>query len=76
MLGFTLEEIKRIFRLRNEGKAACGCVISMAEVTLAETERKLRETRRFAASLRKHLAHWRAMPQRAPADFCKLIETS
>jgi hypothetical protein len=44
-----------------------------------ETERKLRETRGFAASLRKHLTRWKAEANQRgshAADFCKLIEAS
>ncbi len=77
-LGFTLDEIKRIFQLRAEGKPACAHVISIAEATLEETERKLKEMRTFAASLRKQLSRWKdAKPSsRVAADFCKLIESS
>lgn len=60
-------------------KATCRCVVAMAEATLEETERKLRETRRFAASLRKHLTQWKRDANKRgghAADFCKLIETS
>ena len=78
-LGFSLDEVKRILSLRGNGKATCRCVVAMAEATLEETERKLRETRRFAASLRKHLAQWKRDAKKRgghAADFCKLIETS
>lgn len=78
-LGFSLDEIKRILSLRGHGKTTCRCVVAMAEATLEETERKLRETRRFAASLREHLARWKRDANKRgshAADFCKLIETS
>ncbi len=78
-LGFSLDEIKRILSLRGHGKTTCRCVVAMAEATLEETERKLRETRRFAASLRKHLTRWKAEANQRgsyAADFCKLIEAS
>lgn len=78
-LGFTLDEIKRILSLSGHGKTTCRCVVAMAEAALEETERKLRETRRFAVSLRKHLTQWKRDANkrgRHAADFCKLIETS
>jgi DNA-binding transcriptional MerR regulator len=74
----SLDEVKRILSLRGNGKATCRCVVA-AEATLEETERKLRETRRFAASLRKHLTQWKRDAKKRgghAADFCKLIETS
>lgn len=78
-LGFSLDEIKRILSLRGRGQATCRCVVAMAEATLEETERKLRENRRFAASLRKHLTQWKQDANkrgRHAANFCKLIEAS
>jgi len=78
-LGFSLDEIKRILNLRGRGRTTCRCVVAMAEATLEETELKLRESRRFAASLRKHLTQWKRdanKRRRGAADFCKLIEAS
>ena len=71
--------MKRILSLRGNDKATCRCVVAMAEATLEETERKLRDTRRLAASLRKHLTQWKRDAKKRgghAADFCKLIETS
>ena len=77
-LGFTLDEIRQIFQLSAEGSPACPHVISMAEATLAETEKKLAEMRAFAKSLREHLRKWKDPKQtrRVAADFCKLIEST
>lgn len=77
-LGFSLAEIKRILRLRGRSDC-CRSVVSMAEATLEETERKLREIRRFATGLRKNLNLWeRELGRNAKcaADFCRLIEES
>ena len=76
-LGFSLDEIKRILRLRGRGEETCRCVIAMAEATLAETEAKLSDMQSFADALRKNLARWRKAPTKRAhiaADFCKLIE--
>lgn len=75
-LGFSLDEIKRILRLRGRSDC-CRSVVTMAEATLEETERKLREMRRFAAALRKNLAVWQRDLDQNPtcaAEFCRLIE--
>lgn len=81
-LGFSLDEIRRILRLRSQGQPACECVVRMAEATLSETERKLRELQNFAEGLRQNLQHWRQVAGRkghgnnCVAEFCGLIESS
>ena len=77
-LGFSLDEIRRILNLRGQGNETCRCVVSMAEATLAETERKLAELSGFADALRSNLTRWRRAPKGRPiaAEFCKLIETA
>jgi DNA-binding transcriptional MerR regulator len=46
-LGFSLDEIWRIMSLRGQGRETCRCVIAIAEATLAETQTKLKELRKF-----------------------------
>lgn len=78
-LGFTLEEIKRILRLRGRGRETCACVIRMAEASLGDVEAKLGELQAFRDDLARNLARWRRMSgQGAPlvAEFCALIEKS
>lgn len=75
-LGFSLAEIKRILRLRGRSDC-CRSVVAMAAATLEETERKLREMRRFSTALRKNLALWQRDLGKNPtcaAEFCRLIE--
>lgn len=76
-LGFSLDEIRRIMSLRGQGKETCRCVISMAETTLAETETKLKELRKFKDTLATNLTRWKRK-RRGPiaAEFCALIEAS
>ncbi len=77
-LGFSLAEIKRILRRRGRSDC-CRSVVSMAEATLEDTERKLREIRRFATGLRKNLNLWQCELEKDPtcaAEFCRLIEKS
>lgn len=76
-LGFSLAEIKRILSLRGRGAATCRCVIAMAEASLAETERKLRELHAFHERLNQAVVGWRKSAvrrRRCPAEFCDLIE--
>lgn len=78
-LGFTLEEIRRILRLRGHGRETCQCVIRMAEASLGEVETKLRELQAFRDGLAENLARWRRTSGsggRLAAEFCALIETS
>jgi MerR family transcriptional regulator, Zn(II)-responsive regulator of zntA len=78
-LGFSLEEIGRILRMRDQGKPTCDCVVTMAEATLSETERKLRELQTFAEGLRENLDRWRKVTKRGKtlaAEFCALIEST
>src|SRR5882724_8816830 len=76
-LGFSLDEIRRIMNLRGEGKETCRCVISMAEATLAESETKLDELRKFKDTLATNLTRWKRK-RRGPiaAEFCALIESA
>lgn len=76
-LGFTLEEIKRILRLRGHGRETCVCVIRIAEASLSEVEAKLRELQAFRNGLTENLARWRRTSgkgARPAAEFCALIE--
>lgn len=78
-LGFTLEEIRRILRLRGHGRETCQCVIRMAEASLSEVETKLRELQAFRDGLAENLARWRRTSRnggRVAAEFCALIERS
>jgi MerR family transcriptional regulator, copper efflux regulator len=76
-LGFSLDEIRRILSLRGQGRATCRCVLAMAEATLAETETKLKELRKFKDRLATNLTRWKRKG-RGPmaAEFCTLIETA
>ena len=76
-LGFSLDEIRRIMSLRGQGTETCRCVIAMAEATLAETETKLKELRKFNETLATNLTRWKRK-RRGPiaAEFCALIESA
>ena len=77
-LGFSLEEIRRILNLHGNPNETCRCVISMAESTLEETERKAEQLRSFAEQLRTNLERWKKMSprrDRMASEFCALIES-
>lgn len=75
-IGFSLAEIRRILNLRGSGAETCRCVFSIAEATLEETERKIRELTQLRASLQSHLERWKGeLPcEDVAAEFCALIE--
>jgi len=78
-LGFSLEEIKRIMEMRGSGGETCRCVIGIAESTLAELTKKLREMQAFHDRLEHALQGWKknaARRRKCPAEFCDLIEMS
>ena len=76
-LGFSLGEVRRILSLRGHGVETCRCVIAMAETTLSETEKKLRELTKFKNTLATNLKRWKRK-RRGPiaAEFCALIEST
>lgn len=78
-LGFSLDEVGRILRLREQGKPACQAVVAMAEATLAEKEGQLKELETFTRGLRRHVERWRkfsAGGKKCAAEFCELIESA
>lgn len=77
-IGFSLAEIRRILNLRGSGEETCRCVFSIAEATLEETERKIRELTQLRDSLHSHLTRWKGeLPCKdVAAEFCALIENT
>ena len=75
-LGFSLDEIKRILRLRQQGSCPCGEVVRMLEEHLRETEEQIRHLQRFRRELASTLDDWKNSGDKAvPGDvICGLIE--
>jgi DNA-binding transcriptional MerR regulator len=75
-LGFSLEEIRDILRMRGRGQCPCGKVISLAERHLQSVESQIRRLEDFRRELSKALKQWmRSGARQVSADaFCVLIE--
>lgn len=75
-LGFSLDEIRRILRLRQQGSCPCGEVVAMLEKHLRETDDQLQHLRRFRRELAGTLADWKRSGTDAIAGdvICGLIE--
>jgi MerR family mercuric resistance operon transcriptional regulator len=75
-LGFSLEEVKRILRLRQQGSCPCGEVIGMLEKHLRDTDEQIRQLQRFRLELAGTLADWKGSGNKGiPGDvICGLIE--
>lgn len=75
-LGFTLEEIKEILRLRYDGRSPCECVRGKLEEKLERVEREMAALRRFRRELRQTLARARKLPHlpHSASAICPIIE--
>src|SRR5579859_6397589 len=58
-LGFSLAEIKRILRLRQQGSCPCSEVVHMLEKHVRETNEQIRRLQRFRRELASTLDDWK-----------------
>jgi DNA-binding transcriptional MerR regulator len=65
-LGFTLEELARIVRVRDQGGAPCSEVRALAAEKLALLEERLVELQDARHRLRGVVTHWDALLARTP----------
>jgi DNA-binding transcriptional MerR regulator len=75
-VGFRLDEIREILRLKYEGQAPCDCVRGLLQRKLERVEQQMAELVRFRRELRKTLARAKNLPRlhhRASA-ICPIIE--
>ncbi|TAM79742.1 MAG: heavy metal-responsive transcriptional regulator [Acidobacteria bacterium] len=77
-LGFSLEEIREILRMRERGQCPCGSVLVLAEQHLEAVERQIQQLSRFRDELRRAIRQWkRSGQQQLSANaFCSLIENT
>jgi DNA-binding transcriptional MerR regulator len=75
-LGFSLDEIKRILRLRQQGSCPCGEVVHMLEKHMHEADEQIRRLQRFRRELAGTLDEWKKSGDEGiPGEvICGLIE--
>ena len=75
-LGFTLDEIARIFRESATSGVPCPFVREVIERRLNEVGDRLDEMLDLKSRMHRALRHWRHLPDRAPDGraICKLID--
>lgn len=75
-LGFSLQEIVRILRLRERGRCPCHEVINTLEHHLRETEDQLQQLQTFRDEIARTLKQWKRNGTReVPGEvICGLIE--
>jgi DNA-binding transcriptional MerR regulator len=66
-LGFTLDELAGIIKVRDRGGAPCGAVRSLAAEKLVVLEGRLAELQEACDRLRGVLTHWDALIAAAPS---------
>jgi DNA-binding transcriptional MerR regulator len=75
-VGFTLDELARIFKVRDHGGVPCHDVRSLAETKLAEVEDQLQALTLLRGDLRAMLNDWDTrMAARAPGERAGLLES-
>ena len=77
-LGFSLQEIREILRMRARGQCPCGSVLKLAERHLYNVDRQLQQLSAFREELRRAVSLWkRSGKQQLSANaFCALIENT
>ena len=75
MLGFSLDEIKRIITDKRAGQSPCAEVREIVRHRLAELDARMREMKRYRNDLASALAEWDETGD-VPGHVCGLIESS
>lgn len=75
-LGFSLDEIREILRLRYEGRSPCECVSKLLQKKLEKIEHDIRQLVRFRHDLRKTLERSKKLPHlpHTASSICPLIQ--
>lgn len=75
-LGFSLDEIREILRLRYEGRSPCECVSKLLQRKLEKIEYDIRQLVRFRRDLRKTLERSKKLPHlpHTASAICPLIQ--
>jgi MerR family transcriptional regulator, copper efflux regulator len=75
VLGFSLDEIKRVIEDARTGQSPCDEVREIVRRRLEELDERMREMRRYRKELAENLEEWDKVG-RAPGHICGLIEGS
>lgn len=75
VLGFSLDEIKRVIEDARTGDSPCDEVREIVRHRLEELDERMREMRRYRRELAENLEEWDKVG-RAPGHICGLIEGS
>lgn len=76
-LGFTLEEIKELFRSQQKDASRCHHVAELAENRLHQLDAELKMLQEFRAALSAALPNWKRQLSarcKCAGEFCDLIE--
>jgi len=75
-LGFSLDEIREILRLRYEGRSPCECVRKLLRKRLETIENQIKHLVRFRHDLRRTLARSKRLPHlpHTASAICPLIQ--
>jgi DNA-binding transcriptional MerR regulator len=76
-LGFTLEEIKEILGLREQGRAPCRCVADVGKKHLQELDARIAALQEFRRELAAVVPKWEketSGQRKCAGEFCDLIE--
>ena len=76
-LGFTLEEIKVILGLREQGRAPCRCVADVGKKHLRELDARIAALQALQRALAAAVPKWEqqtSRQRRCAGEFCDLIE--
>jgi len=74
-IGFTLDELAKIFRQRAAGQAPCRQVHELATRKAAELDERIAELTALRAALAETLASWeQRLQSTSPGGFARLLE--
>lgn len=74
-VGFSLDELARIFAIRDRGGAPCNKVRALAGEKLMEIEQRIRDLRQLRKTLRRLTADWDARLARSNGGRAALLES-
>ncbi len=74
-VGFTLDELASVLRVRDRGGAPCARVRELAAEKLADLEQRLRDMQKLRADLRRLVEDWDARLKAHPGQRAHLLES-